>query len=133
MTHAAQCVGQHSPPGQVQAAISLVAGGCLVAVARAVLMKDWTRATPAAVGVGLLAAICLLWLYGLWQRLNWLRWATVILGGAGSIVGLWGVYSLGDPVQVKLYWLQFILIEAAVVLLLLRAASTWYTRGRRAD
>jgi len=120
-------------PWQVRAAVAFVAGACLVALLRAILMKDWTRPLPAAAGILLMAAISLIWLYGLWRRLNWLRWATVILGGGGSFIGLWGVARLGDPVQTRLYWIQFSLLVPAAVLLLLPAVRMWYSSAKQAE
>jgi len=74
---------QTSPPWQVVSAIYLLGAELGLAVVRSILMKDWSRPIPATLGVLVLAAVCSLWLYGLWasaqlaalvHRDFWHRW-----------------------------------------------------------
>jgi hypothetical protein len=104
--------------------------GLSLAVVRSVLMRDWSHPSSAIVPVAVLAIICLAWLFGLWRRLNWLRWTTVILGASGCLGAYWSVARLHDPIQVDLYWVQFVTTLVTVVLLLLPSSNTWY--GSRA-
>ena len=117
-----------APPSQVLAALGLMAVVFAVAVLRAALMKNWAQPTLAAVNLIILAAICGIWLYGLWRRLNWLRWVTVFLGATGCLLASRSVANLHDPTQVALYGVQFALTVPGVILFVLPPAQRWYTR-----
>lgn len=122
-----RALSQLTPPRQVLIALCLLGAEFGLALVRSVLMKDWSRPIPAVLGVLLLAAVCSLWLYGLWRRRNWVRWITVILGAGGCALAYLDVARLHDPVQVALYWLQFALTAPAVIILVLPVARHWYS------
>jgi hypothetical protein len=115
-------------PGVVLYALGSMALGLSVAVARSVLMRDWSRPSSAIIPVAVLAVLCLAWLYGLWCRLNWLRWTAVILGALGCLGARWSLAALHDPMQIDLYWVQFVTTLVTVLLLLLPPSRDWYVR-----
>jgi hypothetical protein len=116
------------PPRSAIVVLCLVAAISLIAEVRSALMKDWARPAPALVGMGFLALICLLWLYGLWRRVNWVRWMTIILGVGGCLLASRSIARLHDPTQVALYWVQFALTVPTVAFLLTPSARSWYER-----
>jgi UDP-N-acetylmuramyl pentapeptide phosphotransferase/UDP-N-acetylglucosamine-1-phosphate transferase len=117
-----------SPPAQVRAALGLMAVAFAVVVLRSALMQNWARPTPAFLNLFILAAICAFWLYGLWRRLNWLRWVTVFLGTTGCLLASRSLARLHDPTQIALYLVQFAVTAPTVILLVLPPARRWYTR-----
>lgn len=116
-----------TPPRPVLIAISMLAAEFGLALVRDFLMRNWSRPHHAVIGVFLIAAICLLWLYGLLRRRNWVRWLTVIIGAVGCALAPFSVARIHDPVQLLLYWIQFTLTLPATVILVLPAARRWYT------
>jgi len=102
--------------------------GLTVAVVRSVLMRDWSHPSSAMIPVSILAAFCFAWLYGLWRRLNWLRWTTVVLGALGCLGARWSLALLHDPIQVDLYWVQFVTTLVTVTFLLLPSSRDWYVK-----
>jgi uncharacterized membrane protein (DUF2068 family) len=117
-----------TPPRQVLLAIGLMGATFSIAVVRLALMQDWTRPAFAALIVSILAALCWLWLYGLWRRTTWVWWFTVISGVGGCLLARLSVAKLHDATQISLYWVQFGFTLPAMVLLLMPAARTWYRR-----
>jgi hypothetical protein len=116
-----------SAPPQVLAALGFMGVSFSVAALRSALVQDWARPIPAALSVFVLASLCGLWLYGLWRRLNWLRWVTVFLGASGCLLAWKSLAQLHDPTQIALYWLQFALTVPTVVLFVLPPSQRWYT------
>jgi len=115
-------------PKAVLYALGSMVLGLVVAVVRSVLMRDWSHPSSAIMPVAVLAAFCLAWLYGLWCRLNWLRWTTIILGASGCLSAHWSLAILHDPVQIDLYWVQFVTTLLTVGLLLLLSSRDWYAK-----
>jgi hypothetical protein len=118
-----------SPPAQVLAALGFVAVAFAVAVLRLALMQNWARPTHAVLNLFILAAICGFWLYGLWRRLNWLRWVTVFLGTTGCLLVSRSLARLHDPTEIALYLVQFAVTVPTVILFVLPPARRWYTRA----
>jgi hypothetical protein len=114
-------------PGQVQLAIYLVATSCLAATARAILMKDWSRPISATIGLAILAAICVLWIYGLYQARNWLRWVTVLFFAVHLAATPWALASLHDTREDTMYWIQCLSGVLAAMLLCMPNARRWFT------
>lgn len=117
-----------SAPNAVVYALGSMTLGLTVAVVRSVLMRDWSHPSSAMIPVSILAAFCFAWLYGLWRRLNWLRWTTVVLGALGCLGARWSLALLHDPIQVDLYWVQFVTTLVTVTFLLLPSSRDWYVK-----
>jgi FtsH-binding integral membrane protein len=115
------------PPPQVLTALGLMALLFAVGLLRAALIQNWTQPVFAALGLFLLSATCGFWLYGLYRRLNWLRWVTVLAGAGGCLLVSRAATELRDPVQLGLYYLQVALMAPSVVLFVLPPARRWYT------
>jgi hypothetical protein len=115
-------------PKAVLGALTSMALGLCVAVFRSILMRDWSHPTTAIVPVAVLSMLCVGWLFGLWRRLNWLRWTTIVLGALGCMGARWSLELLHDPIQIDLYWVQFVTTLLTVTLLLLPASRNWYVR-----
>ncbi len=118
-----------APPRPVVIALSLLGAEFGLALIRSILMKDWSRPVLAALGVLLLAVVCLLWWYGLWRRRNWVCWITVVGGLSGIALSPLSVARLSDPVQRRLYWLQLALTLPVIIMLVLPAARQWYRQN----
>ena len=114
-------------PSQVQLVLSLVAAGFLLGFVRAALMKDWSRPVAAIVGLAILAVVSGLWMYGLCHRKNWLRWFTVAFFALVFLAAPWVNANLHDPIQVTMYWVQFLIGIPVIVLLYMPVARQWYT------
>jgi peptidoglycan/LPS O-acetylase OafA/YrhL len=115
-------------PRSVLGALGLMAVTFVVAVVRLALMKDWAHPVPAALSLSFLAALCCLWLYGLWRRTTWLWWFTVISGIAGCLLARISVARLHDSMQISLYWVQFAMTLTAMILLVTPVSRSWYRR-----
>jgi hypothetical protein len=126
--NAAATESHQRPPQSVIVVLCLVAAVCLIAQVRSALMKDWTRPAPAIGGMAFLALVSLLWLYGLWRRLNWVRWTTIVLGVGGCLLASRSIARLHDPTQIALYWVQFALTVPTIAFLLAPSARVWYAR-----
>src|SRR5690348_1352920 len=114
------------PPRPVLIVVALMAGQFLIALVRVSLMKDWSRPRGAILGLLLICAICLPWMYGLWRRRNWVRWLTVISGTVGCALTPLNLARLHDPAQVTYYWVQFALTIPVMTILFVPAAGGWY-------
>jgi hypothetical protein len=117
-------------PGQVQLVLSLVAAGFLVGFVRAALMKDWSRPVPAVVGLAILAAVSTLWMYGLCRRVNWLRWLTVTFFALIFLAAPWVSANIHNAIQISIYWVQFLIGVAVVILLCMPVTRQWFTTAR---
>jgi hypothetical protein len=115
-----------SPPPLALAALYLLGAEFAVAIVRSILMKDWDHPTVATLWVVALVVLCSFWPYAPWRRVKWVWWATVVLGAVGCALAPVSVSILHQPVHVALYWLQFALTAASVVLLLLPSPRHWY-------
>ena len=115
-------------PRAVLWALTSMALGLCVAVVRSILMRDWSHPSTAVVPVAVLSVLCVAWLFGLWRRLNWLRWTTIVLGALGCMGARWSLELLHDPIQIDLYWVQFVTTLLTVTLLLLPSSRNWYIR-----
>jgi hypothetical protein len=118
-----------SPPPLALAALYLLGAEFALAIVRSILMKDWSHPTVATLWVVALVVLCSFWLYALWRRVKWVWWATVTLGAVGCSLAPVSVSILHQPLQVTLYWMQFALTAASVVLLVLPSPRHWYLRS----
>jgi hypothetical protein len=72
-----------------------------------------------------IAALCSLWFYGLWRRVAWVWWITVILG-VGACIAPFLTARPQEPIQLFLYWVQYALLAPATLLFLMPTARNWY-------
>jgi hypothetical protein len=90
-------------------------------------MKDWSRPISATIGLAILAAICVLWIYGLYQARNWLRWVTVLFFAVHLAATPWALASLHDTREDTMYWIQCLSGVLAAMLLCMPNARRWFT------
>lgn len=79
---------------------------------------------PLAVTALIFASLLSLWLFGLYRRLNWLRWLTVAVaaGGLLSLPWVWDVIVS----NASIYAVRYILFDTDALLLCLPQADGWY-------
>jgi len=75
----------------------------------------------------LLGVISALWLRGLYRRLNWLRWLTVVsaIVGIAYLPRVWGLIQRRGSIPIQL--LKYALFDSGALLLCLPQARRWYT------
>jgi hypothetical protein len=115
-----------SPPPLVLAALAFLAAEFAVGVLRVAIMATWTPLLSALGGILLLTVVYASWLYGLWHRINWLRWVTVVANVWSGLIAPRVVARLPNTTQVVLYVVQVFLSAFAVFLLILPSANRWY-------
>jgi hypothetical protein len=113
-------------PSAVLCALASMTLGLCVAVLRSILMRDWSHPSTAIVPVAILTVLCVAWLFGLWRRLNWLRWTTIVLGALGCTGARWSLEMLHDPIQIDLYWVQFVTTAPDCDLASVPPSRNWY-------
>jgi hypothetical protein len=121
----AKASGEHIPD-QVIAAILLLGVQYFFAVLAKVLQMDWAHFQQAQVRTAFFAAASAIWLYGLYRRLSWLRWITVVFT-VFQVVALPVVLPrIHDAAQLLLFCVSIFLGVAATVLLCMPKARQWY-------
>jgi hypothetical protein len=114
-------------PPQVVGVLSLIAADFFLSIVL-MLRVDVPLATLLLPAL-LLAAVYLLWLFGLYRRLNWLRWLTV----GGAILGIlclpWVWRILQSQGDFSLRLLKYVLFDSGAILLCLPQANRWSHRG----
>jgi hypothetical protein len=114
-------------PWQVALALSLLAADFALGLVQ--LFTGALTGLTLLVVLLLAALLYALWLWGLYRRINWLRWLTV----AGATVGIlslswtWGL--IRHQGNVPLYVLKYVLFDAGAILLCMPQAHAWYTRS----
>jgi|SRR5882762_9307886 len=112
-------------PRVVVVALSFI-GADFVLILFQMLRID-VASTPRFIAVVVTACVLLLWLYGLFRRLNWLRWVTVGLAILGILFlprVLARIYERG-PILFQLF--KYALFDTGTVLLCLPAAREWFS------
>ena len=116
-------------PPQVALALCLIGADFVLGIVRISLDPHFSGPQLLLV-VPIWVTLFSLWLFGLYRRLNWLRWLTV----AGAAVGLlslplaWG--SIASHGSVPFQLIKYALFGAGALLLCLPQANSWY--GRKA-
>jgi hypothetical protein len=113
------------PPRQVAIALSLIGADFLLSLAQMVKTVPalWMSAFAAV-----FASIFALWIFGLYRRLNWLRWFTV----GSAVIGIlclpfaWPLVlaNLSPPLML----FKYALFDFGALLLCLPQAHAWYSR-----
>jgi hypothetical protein len=119
----------HSPPmpRQVLLALCLLGAGFLVAIVRVLLVPiDDLSSGSHALAVVMLGALYFAWVYGLYRRLNWLRWVTIVVACFAMIRVPWNIAQVTNHTRLAFHLLHMALQFPAVVLLCLRSARVWY-------
>jgi hypothetical protein len=113
-------------PDQVITAILLLGVQSFLFTLNQALRMDWLNRQQAQVKVAFLVIIGALFLFGLYRRLNWLRWL-VIAYTALQVVALPVVLPrIHDAAQLVLTCAAVMLGIAASVLFCLPTARRWY-------
>jgi len=113
------------PPGQVVIALSLIGADFLLSLAQ---MVKTTPALWLAAFAAVFASIFALWIFGLYRRLNWLRWFTV----GSAVIGIlclpfaWPLVLAN--VSPPLILMKYALFDFGALLLCLPQAHAWYSR-----
>ena len=117
-----------SVPPQVVVALFLIGVDFLLSIALIFGLGVDVPFTTQLVTATLLAAFFLLWMYGLYRRLNWLRWLTVGLAILGVLCLPWAWRILQSRGDFPLGLLKYVLFDSAGILLGLPQANRWYAR-----
>jgi len=116
-------------PLQVVAALSLIAIDFLLSIVLLLKVKIDVPFTTQLVTAAALGVFYFLWLFGLYRRLNWLRWLTI----GGALLGIlylpWAWRLLQSQGDFSLRLLKYVLFDSGSILLCLPQANQWY--GRR--
>jgi hypothetical protein len=113
------------PPRLVAIALSLIGADFLLSLAQ---MAKTVPASWMAAFAAVFASIFGFWIFGLYRRLNWLRWFTV----GSAIVGIlylpfaWPLVLVN--VNPPLMILKYALFDFGALLLCLPQAHAWYSR-----
>jgi hypothetical protein len=116
-------------PPQVALALCLIGADFILAIVRTFLDPHFS-------GVQLLVVIPIsmtlfsLWLFGLYRRLNWLRWLTVASAVLGLLSLPWAWGSIASHGSVPFQLVKYALFGTGALLLCLPQANSWY--GRKA-
>jgi hypothetical protein len=117
-------------PPQVAIALALIATDFLLSTILTLRAQVDVPLSTLLIPVVLLAVLYALWLYGLYRRLNWLRWLTV----GGALVGIlylpWAWRILQNQGDLPLRLLKYVLFDAGAILLCLPQANRWYVRAK---
>jgi 4-hydroxybenzoate polyprenyltransferase len=83
--------------------------------------------TPRSVAVVITACLLLLWLYGLFRRLNWLRWVTVGLAILGILLLPRVLARIQERGPILFQLFKYALFDTGTLLLCLPAAREWFS------
>jgi hypothetical protein len=114
----------------VAAALVVIAADFLLSIMLTLMAQVDVPISTLLIPVVLLAVLYFLWLYGLYRRLNWLRWLTV----GGALIGIlylpWAWRLLQNQGYLPLRLLKYVLFDAGALLLCLPQANRWYVRAK---
>ena len=115
-------------PRQVVSSLSLLSAAFSTSILRMLLTGRGDHPGSNAVAAAIVGGIYFAWVYGLFRRLNWLRWVTIVLTCVGVITLPWWFAQVTDHTRLAFHLLQLALQVPAVALLCLRPARVWYGR-----
>jgi hypothetical protein len=115
-------------PRQVIVALCLLAAGFSTAILRVIFAPaaGFLSSGSHAVVVVVLGGLYFAWVYGLFRRLNWLRWVTIVVSCFGMVTIPWYVAQVTNHTLLVFHLLHMTLQVPAMVLLCLRSARVWY-------
>jgi hypothetical protein len=113
-------------PDQVITALLLLGVQYFLAVLAKTLQRDWAYFQQAQIRTALFAAASAIWLYGLYRRLSWLRWVTVVFTGFQVVALPVVLPRIHYAAQLVLFCASILLGVAATVLLCMPKARQWY-------
>ena len=113
-------------PDQVTTALYLLGVQYFLGAVRRALQTNWLYLPQEQVKTAFFAVVCALFLYGLYRRLNWLRWITIAYTAFQVLAMLVVFPRIHDAAQLVLSCASIILGLAASVLLCLPKARQWY-------
>ena len=125
-----------STPPQVSVALALIAADLALGIGKGFFsMTSVIRTAPKGSAIPVVVftvmlSVYVLWIYGLYCRLNWLRWLTVALAVLGLVFLPKALSSTHNWRLLSLQMLQYLMFDSAAILLCLPAAGRWY--GRKA-
>lgn len=120
-----------SPPREVKIAIFLetmlfLLGLLTGVMAYMFLGEAQGHPIAAAVIILLFAGIWLVWLYGLWQKRNWVRWLTIISNVIALCLALHIVASDNARGQTVVSCIQIVILVPATIMFLHPVVGSWY-------
>jgi hypothetical protein len=113
-------------PDQVITAILLLGVQSFLVTLNQVLRMDWLYRQEAQLKVAFLVAVSALFLFGLYRRLNWLRWIVIAYTALQVLAMPAALPKIHDAAQFVLTCAAVILGIAASVLFCLPTARRWY-------
>ena len=90
------------------------------------LRTNWDHPQTGQVTVACYALACVIWIYGLFRRQNWVRWITILYAAFQVLLCPFAPATIRDSTQLAIYWVAVILGASAAVLLCLQSARSWY-------
>jgi hypothetical protein len=113
-------------PDQVTTALYLLGVQYFLGAVRRALQTNWLYLPHEQVKTAFFVVVCALFLYGLYRRLNWLRWITVAYTAFQGLAMLVVFPRIHDAAQLVLSCAAIIVGLVASVLLCLPKARQWY-------
>lgn len=130
----ATAAARSSPPREVKIAICLQAMlfllGLLTGVVAYIFLGEAQEHPIAAAAIIVLfAGIWLVWLYGLWQKRNWVRWLTIISNVIALCLALHIVAIGSARGQTIVSCIQIAILVSATIMFLHPVVGSWYRRS----
>ena len=115
-------------PRQVMLALCLLGAGFSTAILRVIFAPtgDFLSSSSHALVVVMVGGLYFAWVYGLFRRLNWLRWVTIVVSCFGMVTIPWYFAQVTNHTRLVFHLLHMALQFPAVVLLCMRSARVWY-------